>query len=149
MTEPSLLHEDAHVTVRTVPGCTIPGYVIVRPVRNVSSWADLTADEAAALGLRLRAVIGAVEAETGADRVYTLVFAEVDRRLHVHLFPRTDWLLAAYHRVTGAHAQPTNGAALFEWARTVYVVGGPPIPVDKDRVERALRDRLAFHPAGK
>ncbi len=53
-----------------------------------------------------------------------VVLGEVDRRLHFHLFPRTEWLLREYLRV---HPQAWNkavsGPALFEWARQAFVPG--------------------------
>jgi len=64
-----------------------------------------------------------IEVTVGADRVYCLSFAELDRRLHFHLFPRTPWLLEEYWRATDSRELPINGPLVFEWAHTSLVAG--------------------------
>ncbi len=114
---------DGRLTVEHSASCVVPGYVIVRLMDASTSLAELAPPTAEALGRLLAAVAGAIESTIGADRVYCLSFAELDRRLHFHLFPRTPWLLEAYWRATGSRGMPINGPLLFEWARTTLVPG--------------------------
>jgi diadenosine tetraphosphate (Ap4A) HIT family hydrolase len=66
----------------------LPGFLIVKPKRHVESIADLTADEAAALGPLLRRVLAAVNGALGAERVYVTSFGEAVRHVHWYIVPR-------------------------------------------------------------
>lgn len=66
----------------------LPGWLILKTLRHVESLADLTREEAAALGPLLQKLTAALEAETGADRIYSALFAEAVRHVHVHIIPR-------------------------------------------------------------
>lgn len=70
--------------------CALPGWVVVLPARHVVSPAELSAEEAAALGPLLRAVSRAVVDVTGCERTYLAMFAEKEgfQHLHVHVVPR-------------------------------------------------------------
>lgn len=142
---PTRIFEDANVTIDEASGCAIPGYLIVRPCGEATSLAHLGADGAGALGVALSRATAAIERVTGADRVYVLVLAELDRRVHVHLFPRTGWLLHAYWRATGTQAEAINGARLFDWARATYAdePGLPPEAGTVAGASAALRATLA------
>ncbi|HYW25848.1 MAG TPA: HIT family protein [Terriglobales bacterium] len=70
--------------------CALPGWLVVVPARHVLSLADLTPDEAVALGPLLAAASRAVVEVTGCAKVYLALFAELEefRHLHIHLVPR-------------------------------------------------------------
>ncbi len=114
---------DELFTVAHCPSCAVPGYVIARLLDGSTSLAELPAGTAQALGALLSKTVRAIETTVGADRVYCLSFAELDRRLHFHLFPRTAWLLEEYWRATGSREEAVNGPVLFEWARTSLAPG--------------------------
>jgi diadenosine tetraphosphate (Ap4A) HIT family hydrolase len=88
--------------------------------------ADLTPAEARHVGLVLAKSARVLEEAAGADRVYILSFAEIDRRLHFHLFPRTAQILSAFCAATGGDPKAVNGPMLFEWARASYPPGQRP-----------------------
>lgn len=67
----------------------LPGWLILKPLRHLESLGELTPAEAAALGPLLARVTAALEAVTGAERVYSVLLAEAVRHLHFHLIPRT------------------------------------------------------------
>ena len=136
--------EDERFTVAHEAGCAVPGYLIVRLRDGSTSYGDLDPGSAQALGALLARAVRAIEAAVGADRVYVLTFAELDRRLHVHLFPRAPWLLEAYWRATGSRERPVNGPALFEWARATFATGCalPPGAGSVAEACAALRERL-------
>ena len=117
------IFEDELFTVEHCPSCAVPGYVIVRLKDASTSLSELASGTAQALGPFLATAVRAIEATVGADRVYCLSFAELDRRLHFHLFPRTAWLLEKYWNATGSRHLPVNGPVLFEWARTSLAPG--------------------------
>ncbi len=68
---------------------TDPGELIVKARRHCESLADLTPEEAAALGPLLRATVGALERAVVAERIYAVSFNERIRHLHFLLLPRT------------------------------------------------------------
>lgn len=110
-------------TIDHASDCAVPGYVVVRLKGAATSLSELDPHTARAFGPLLASAAKAIEAAVGADRVYCLSFAELDRRLHFHLFPRTGWLLEQYWRATGRRHEPIDGPLVFEWARTALVPG--------------------------
>jgi diadenosine tetraphosphate (Ap4A) HIT family hydrolase len=66
----------------------LPGWLILKPLRHIESLSELTVAESAALGPLLRRITAALEAATGAERVYTVLLAEAVRHVHIHLIPR-------------------------------------------------------------
>lgn len=87
----------------------IAGWTIVDLVRHAATLDELSGDEAAELGRLVSAVVGAIRAATGCDRVYVLSFAEAARHVHVHLAPRHEadprtagWAIADLYRAVAA-----------------------------------------------
>ncbi|MDQ3223409.1 MAG: hypothetical protein M3Q75_08075 [Gemmatimonadota bacterium] len=68
---------------------TDPGELIVKTRRHCESLAELTPEEAAALGPLLRAAVGALQRVVVAERIYAVSFNERIRHLHFLLLPRT------------------------------------------------------------
>lgn len=137
--------EDEHFTADQCETCAVPGYLILRLKGPAASLAGLDPVSARRLGEMLARAARVIEEATSAERVYCLAFAEIDPRLHFHLFPRTRAVLEAYWRATGSEGDPVNGPKLFEWARTA-IVPGKPIPAgipDVAPVCALLRRRLA------
>lgn len=121
-----LVYEDAVVTLRQADFCAIPGYLVLRLKNGAESMADLEPAEARHVGVMLARAARVLEDAAGAERVYILSFAEIDRRLHFHLFPRTAQILSAFCEATGGDPRAVNGPVLFEWARESYPPGEPP-----------------------
>ena len=145
-----LIHEDSRFTLEQADFCALPGYLILRGRRPLTSPTELDLHGAEALGRLLAAATAALEETADAERVYWLVFAEADRRFYVHLLPRTAWLARAWRGATNApEGRPVDGPALFQWCRSVYhkVKDLPAEASALDellpRVRGALRRRLA------
>lgn len=64
------------------------GWLILKPLRHIESLAELSAEEAAALGPLLRRITAAMIAELSPARVYTVLLAESVAHVHIHLIPR-------------------------------------------------------------
>lgn len=68
---------------------TDAGELIVQLRRHCESLAELTAEEAAALGPVLRASVGAIERVVRPERTYVASYGERVRHVHFFLLPRT------------------------------------------------------------
>ena len=68
---------------------TDPGELIVKTHRHCESLAELTGDEAEALGPVLHAAVRALERVVAAERIYAVSFNERIRHVHFLLLPRT------------------------------------------------------------
>jgi diadenosine tetraphosphate (Ap4A) HIT family hydrolase len=66
----------------------LPGFLIIKPRRHVEGIAELTTEEAAALGPLLRRVCRAVMEALRPERVYVCSFGEAVRHLHWYVVPR-------------------------------------------------------------
>jgi diadenosine tetraphosphate (Ap4A) HIT family hydrolase len=77
-----------YVTHHTGP-YTDPGELIIKSRRHCESLAELTREEAAALGPLLRAAVGALERTVASERIYAVSFNERVRHVHFLLLPRT------------------------------------------------------------
>ena len=96
--------------------CDIPGYMILLPTPSDESIFGLSPEQLADLGEVIARIEAAVTAVTKADRVYLLRFSEGLKKVHFHIFPRTDALMHQYLLETGS-AGSVAGESLFAWAR--------------------------------
>lgn len=69
---------------------TLPGWLVLVPLRHVAAMHELTAHEAEELGLLMRRASLALQATTGCEKTYVMLFAEAEgfAHLHVHVVPR-------------------------------------------------------------
>ena len=103
-----------HTTVEQVRQYPVPGYLIVRPKSGCETLAGLAPIEGADLFACIARGEALASELAGAERVYVLKFAEVDRRVHFHVVPRTAAIEAAYLAEVD-DARPVNGARLVAW----------------------------------
>lgn len=68
---------------------SLPGWLVLVPLRHVEGLHELTEEEAASVG-HLRASSAALVEVTGCLTTYVMLFAEAEgfRHLHVHIVPR-------------------------------------------------------------
>jgi diadenosine tetraphosphate (Ap4A) HIT family hydrolase len=71
----------------------LEGWLVVLPLRHVTSMDELTSPEAEALGSILRRASRALTTVVGSAKAYFMLFAEADgfAHLHVHVVPRMEW----------------------------------------------------------
>ncbi len=72
---------------------SLPGWLVLVPLRHVAAADDLSAAEAAEMGLLLKRCSAALKSVTGCTKSYFMFFAEAEgfSHLHVHVVPRMDW----------------------------------------------------------
>ncbi|HEV2636664.1 MAG TPA: HIT family protein [Actinocrinis sp.] len=81
---------DEHWRVVHATGSALPGWLVLVPRRHVTTIAELTDDEAQALGSWQVRVSRALHAVTGCEKTYVAQFAEAEgySHLHFHIVPR-------------------------------------------------------------
>ena len=92
----------------------LEGWLVVLPLRHVTSMDDLTPKEAETLGSLLRRTSKALTAVVGSAKAYFMFFAEADgfAHLHVHVVPRMEWFT---HDQLGPRVFTFLGGPESEW----------------------------------
>ena len=69
---------------------TLPGWLVLAPLRHVAALDELPAEAHAELGTLLGSLSGALRTVTGCVKTYVMQFSEAEGfdHLHVHLVPR-------------------------------------------------------------
>ncbi len=121
--------------------CYIPGYLILRPRDAVESLSQMNPAALATLGPTLAMTTAAIEAVVRPQRVYCALFSEETRAVHLHLFPRTEWLASQYF---AGHPDEIeiSGPRLMDWARRTFQK--PITGMDRDEILEKIRAWLAL-----
>lgn len=101
-------------TVDQAHGYSLPGYLIVEIRGGAERLSDLAPEERDDLFAAVTEAERLVQELVAPERIYVGKYAELNRRVHVHVIPRTAELAAAYTAATGDE-HPLNGAALTAW----------------------------------
>lgn len=114
------------------------GWLVLKPLRHVESFADLSAEEAAAFGPLVHGITRAMDAVMRPAKVYLCQFSEAEHfaHIHFHLIPRR------------ADTPPEHrGPAVFALLSAARA-GSNLAPVEEaERLAAGLRSRLAeVHP---
>ncbi|MEV0397697.1 HIT family protein [Polymorphospora rubra] len=125
---------DDHWRVGHAVGTAVAGWLVLVPRRHVVTIADLTDEEAAALGTWQIRLSRALHTVTGCAKTYVAQFAEVAGFEHVH-----------FHVVPRAHGLPHQ----FQGPRIFGLLGNPDqpcvTPAEVARISAALHAYL-HHP---
>jgi diadenosine tetraphosphate (Ap4A) HIT family hydrolase len=129
-----VIHADGVWRVEHI-GTPIPllGWLVIAPSRHVTTFADLTSDEAARFGVLAQHVSQALTAALHPTRVYVALFGEGEgfEHIHFHVVPRPPDLVAEF-----------RGPKIFGlWAKAQDEGDLAPLPEVKalaDRLRKAL-----------
>ncbi len=114
-----IVYQDREFEICLAVDCFIPGYLVVFPRREVQSIADFNAEEQVNLGKILARSQQLIDEIVQPERIYTLVFAEIVRQVHFHLFPRTFEMKQEYLKNFPSQ-EKINAAELFNWFKARY-----------------------------
>jgi diadenosine tetraphosphate (Ap4A) HIT family hydrolase len=103
----------------------------------VESIADLTDAAAEQFGTILRQAVAAINQVVHPERVYVICLAELEPRVHFHLFPRTRTVTETYRHATGYHDAAINGLVFMQWARSNLPLENDR---DKQRIAKAITE---------
>lgn len=94
-------------------GPTYLGHLMAEPKRHVPSFAELSDEDAQALGLLVARLSRALKACAGAEHVYAEFYGEVIPHVHIHVIARYAGTPPEYWRwnVDDWPAAPRGGAA--------------------------------------
>jgi diadenosine tetraphosphate (Ap4A) HIT family hydrolase len=69
---------------------SLPGWLVIVPLRHISSPDEMTDEEAEALGRLIRDASVALKRTTNCEKTYVMMFAEAEgfSHVHFHLVPR-------------------------------------------------------------
>ena len=93
---------------------SIPGYLILSPIRHVNSYADLTLKELTAIDLILKQSVCILKQLDEVQKLYICSFGEETNHFHWHIFPR--------RMEVDFNEQVIDGAKYFSEARKKYKV---------------------------
>jgi diadenosine tetraphosphate (Ap4A) HIT family hydrolase len=115
---PLLIYEDERFFVEHVSDTAIPGYLFLNSKLEVC-LGDLRGEFLLGLGQLIEMTYLTMRDVLGVDKIYILSFGENTRTLHVHFFPRYEWMIEeAEEEVLGP--QGINGPLLFQLMRERY-----------------------------
>jgi diadenosine tetraphosphate (Ap4A) HIT family hydrolase len=108
-----------------IAGYDVPGWIVLRLRRHAEGFGQLTADELAQFGRRVRDTIAAVRGVTGAAATYLMIFGEANPHLHALITPRTpdiaeDRRLGDILRLRTERPDPAASRALVPALRAAY-----------------------------
>jgi diadenosine tetraphosphate (Ap4A) HIT family hydrolase len=122
-------------TIEPVP---LLGWLVLKPLRHVEAFADLTDEEAATFGPLMRRITQAMTTVLRPAKIYVSLYAEAEgfAHLHVHLIPRS------------AQTPPERrGPRIFEYLRESTATGHNQVSLTA--VEQTVNDlRRVLHPNG-
>ncbi len=131
-----VFENDLWLVRHTPPPYPVAGWLMMHTQRHVQGPAHFTDEEAANFGPALRHISKALEAATGALRIYTVAYGESVPHMHAHLAPR-------YAQMPGN----SIGWGVADLYRGVAAGELDPIPAEEaERVIDALRSTLAADP---
>lgn len=115
-----LISKNDYFIIEHCYSCAVPGYLIVSPVVDVTSIADLPQAFLTQLGVNLAKATALVDEIIRPIKIYCAQFGEEGTELHFHIFPRTPALTSEFLRAFPGQQDLIHGPLLLDWARTKY-----------------------------
>lgn len=127
-----VVHTD-HWRVVHAFNSTLPGWLVLLPVRHITSFTELTPEAADELGGLVRRLGLALEAVTGCVKTYLMQFSEAEgfSHLHLHLVPRH-----------ADHPDDARGPRVFAYLTDDEAQWLP--EAERDDIARSVRGALAI-----
>jgi diadenosine tetraphosphate (Ap4A) HIT family hydrolase len=85
-----LIHHQAGWRIAHAFNSSLPGWLVLLPLRHVTALEELTTEESEQMGLLARRASIALRRVTGCAKTYLMLFAEAEgfSHLHIHVVPR-------------------------------------------------------------
>ena len=121
-------------------------FLFHRPKPAVESIVELSDDAASRLGNMLQRAITAIDETVHPERVYVVCLAELNPRIHFHLFPRTTAVTNVDRNATGRTDGVINGLEFMHWVRSNLLLATTDDETHVTNAMRAIRARLVAAP---
>ena len=122
------LWKTSHALLYHMSGIDLPGYLVVAPTRHVEHAGELHDSELGDLARLQSHATREILKIPGVRKIYTLSFGEVLPHLHIHLFPRTDFMIE--DREVFTDGLP-DGTRIFQRWRERLAVSSPSKSVEE------------------
>lgn len=116
----------------------LPGYLVIKLKRHCEDLAELTPEEAAALGSVVRRVCSAACKVVGPERVYVCSWGEGVRHVHFHVIPQPSGMPAGNLPVT---VLLRTMMLLYQVGIERFVQSDEDVFAEADRLRSSLRKR--------
>lgn len=112
-------------------GTSLPGWLVLLPLRHVISLDELTDDESAEVGPLLGGLSAALRSVTSCEKTYVILLAEAQgfAHVHFHVVPRMSWF-----------TDEQRGPNVFNFLREPEAAWVP--AEEMDRISVALREQM-------
>ena len=123
-----ILRKTSYALLYHMSAIDLPGYLVVAPTRHVEHAGELLDTELLDLGRLQSFATREILKIPGVRKVYTLSFGELLPHLHIHLFPRTDFMIEDREALTDGLP---DGPRIFQRWRQRLSISSPSKPVEE------------------
>ena len=127
-----VVFESEHFVVKQCSDVSIPGYLIIIPKSKIFFLSDFSPDVLHLLTSLIAKVEKVLIEVLKVEMIYIAKFAELNKGLHFHVFPRTEGILRAYIQDNPSTRDRLSGPLIFDWSRNKF----------KSSVERLKEDKI-------
>jgi diadenosine tetraphosphate (Ap4A) HIT family hydrolase len=133
-----VVFESEHFLVKQCSDVSIPGYLIITPKNKVFHFSDLSQEVLKLFSCLLARVEKVLVEVLDVEMIYIAKFAELNKRLHFHIFPRTESILQAYIQDNPFSREGISGPLIFDWSRKHYKVSVDVLKKNKKIIDMLL-----------
>jgi diadenosine tetraphosphate (Ap4A) HIT family hydrolase len=139
-----VVFENENFMVKQCLDVSIPGYLIIEPKIEVYYLSDLSQDVLQLLTSLITKVEKVLREVLEVEKIYIAKFAELNKVLHFHIFPRTDSIFHAYIQDNPSTRDQISGPLIFDWSRKYYKTSVETLKEDKTIIDTlsAIRQKL-------
>ncbi|WP_196601431.1 HIT family protein [Pectinatus frisingensis] len=136
-----LIYKDNEVVIHHCIDVDVPGYLILSPIRHVTTYQDLTQTEIMTIAMILKEVVAILQQIPDVEKVYILNLAEETSHFHFHIFPRYCWMLDSFNAELFSDGK-LDGAKLFSYYRRENKVNKLQDIANLEQTIEFIRNRL-------
>jgi diadenosine tetraphosphate (Ap4A) HIT family hydrolase len=114
------LYRNQYFVIEQCRNCSVPGYLIISPVKKALCLTELDEQALGMLGPTLALALTAVREVIKPLKIYCVQFGEEKGQFHFHVFPRTKEITEEYLKGRPKEEKLIHGPILFNWARERY-----------------------------
>ena len=139
-----VVFESEHFLVKQCSDVSIPGYLIISPKTDVLYLSNLSEDVIHLLASLISKVEKVLREVLEVEMIYIAKFAEFNKGLHFHIFPRSDSLLKLYIQKNPYTGDRISGPLIFDWSRKYFKSSTEKLKEDNTIIETlsAIRQKL-------